>query len=90
MGRAVKAAYTDTGADGISCPYCAAEPGAPCTRIDGQILRVPHVTRIAAVDLFRGATMNGRISDRTKLAHPNQTPREAVDFGEPRRSKEAS
>lgn len=50
-GRAVLAAYRDTGAAKLPCPHCEAEPGQPCTKPDGRISRVPCVDRIAAADL---------------------------------------
>lgn len=50
-GRAVLAAYADTGAADIPCPHCAAEQGQPCVQPDGRVSRVPCVGRIAAADL---------------------------------------
>lgn len=50
-GRAVLAAYRDTGAMNITCPHCDGEPGQPCTKPTGDISRVPCVARLAAADL---------------------------------------
>lgn len=50
-GRAVMAAYQDTGAANIPCPHCAAQPGRPCTKPDGRISKVPCVDRLTAADL---------------------------------------
>ncbi|WP_420093284.1 zinc finger domain-containing protein [Mycolicibacter arupensis] len=50
-GRAVLAAYRDTGALTVRCGHCGAEGGQPCTKADGRISRVPCVGRLAAADL---------------------------------------
>lgn len=50
-GRAVPAAYSDTGALGVACPHCGAGGGEPCTKTDGRTSRVPCVDRLAAADI---------------------------------------
>ncbi len=50
-GRAIPAAYTDTGAGKISCPHCGAQAGQPCIKPSEEISRVPCVARLAAADL---------------------------------------
>ncbi|OBI08633.1 hypothetical protein A5715_00620 [Mycolicibacter heraklionensis] len=79
-GRAVTAAYTDTGANEISCPHCGAEPGQACVKPDARISKVPCVGRIAAADLFIDTGKKGHLQD---AAVP-------VDYSEPRRPREAS
>lgn len=51
-GRAVLAAYQDTGALAVSCGHCTARPGNPCTKADGRISRVPCFGRLADAGLM--------------------------------------
>ncbi len=68
-GRAVPAAYQDTGAANVHCPHCGAEPGQPCTKSDGRISRVPCVDRIAAADLTPTAGVTAAV-DYSEPRHP--------------------
>lgn len=47
-GRAIWAAYADTGALSVPCANCGAPQGQWCTRPDGRVRRVPCVDRAAA------------------------------------------
>ena len=76
-GRAVLAAYTDTGALTVPCGHCGAEPDQPCTKPDGRISRVPCVDRIAAADISSDTDKKGWISNPTL----------PVDYSEPRRPR---
>ncbi|WP_197382651.1 zinc finger domain-containing protein [Mycolicibacterium mengxianglii] len=66
-GRAIWAAYDDTGALNISCPHCDAEEGTWCTKPDGRVARVPCIARIAAADLAPTTV------DFTEPRHPRST-----------------
>jgi hypothetical protein len=77
-GRAVLAAYRDTGASEIACPHCDARAGQPCTKSDGRISRVPCVGRLAAADI--GSTAVAPLRGAT-VAH---------DYSEPRHPQEES
>lgn len=72
-GRAVLAAYNDTGALTVRCGHCGAEAGQPCTKPDGRVSKVPCVDRIAAADLTP-------ITEVTAV-------QSAVDYSEPRHPK---
>lgn len=47
-GRAIWAAYNDTGSLSVACTNCGAQQGQWCTRPDGRVRRVPCVDRSAA------------------------------------------
>lgn len=47
-GRAIWAAYDDTGALAVTCTNCAARQGQWCSHPDGRVRRVPCVDRAAA------------------------------------------
>lgn len=53
-GRPIWQSYSDTGALGVTCPYCGAEPGKWCTREDGRVRRIPCVTRASATGVGSG------------------------------------
>lgn len=75
-GRAIWAAYEDTGALSIPCPNCGAEQGVWCTKPDGRVAKTPCIARISAAD----------IAPKT-IALLNQTTENAsqsIDFTEPR------
>ncbi|BBY33366.1 hypothetical protein MMIN_14270 [Mycolicibacter minnesotensis] len=67
-GHVVLAAYRDTGAWDVPCPHCEADPGAPCTKADGRVSRVPCVGRLATADLA---------PTTVDFSEPRHTPREA-------------
>lgn len=69
-GRAVSAAYSDTGSLQVACPHCGAEPGQWCTKSDGRVSKVPCVGRLAACTAV--------IAPITRMADV------PVDFSEPR------
>lgn len=77
-GRAVLAAYADTGANEITCPHCEAEPDHPCTKSDGRVSRVPCVDRLAAADLSgarsRTDTLTTPVVDYSEPRHPQEPP----------------
>jgi len=93
-GRAVPAAYTDTGADLIACPHCAAGIGEPCVKSDGRVSRAPCCARLAGAVAPAGVPPifsipddpdKGRISDADLGRISDRTDAAGVDFSEPRR-----
>lgn len=79
-GRAIWAAYNDTGALGIDCPHCDAEKGTWCTKDDGRVARVPCVDRIAAT---------AAVSPVARLPSTvHDEPVTTTDFSEPRHPNE--
>lgn len=70
-GRAVPAAYTDTGALNVACSHCGAEPGSPCAKADGTVSRVPCVDRLVAADLAR-TTSASPVVDYSEPRHPQE------------------
>lgn len=93
-GRAVLAAYADTGADAIACPHCDAEPGEPCRKPDGRVSRVPCVARLAAADLAPAAAAAAAAGLFNRLGekgvHTLDPPGGAIEFSEPRHPREDS
>ncbi|OBK56183.1 hypothetical protein A5656_19940 [Mycobacterium gordonae] len=73
-GRAIWAAYDDTGALAISCINCAAQQGQWCTRPDGRVRKVPCIERAAAGGIL-AADHNGPYRDFSEPTHPHQIER---------------
>ncbi|ORB84677.1 hypothetical protein B1987_13710 [Mycobacterium kansasii] len=67
-GKAIWAAYGDTGALEVACPNCSADQGHWCTKPDGRVSRVPCVSRAAAASLTVAHTDKYR--DFSEPRHP--------------------
>lgn len=67
-GKAIWAAYSDTGALEVTCGHCGAQPGQWCSRDDGRVRRVPCVERAADGGLI--ATDSRKHHDFSEPRHP--------------------